>query len=324
MLIGIWAYILNLASIAVLAFAMGIVVLSVCSPLVIKQFGELSAKHRKVALWIWVLGPWSLGLLTTLLFTPFSQKMVVSGEISNVAHWHHFYVFHAESWHGIVLLAFLLFTVWRFARVVQRARSQQKAMKTLCMLSTFRDKCFGSLPVFLVNSDISTAFTAGLAKPGCYISTGLIKQLTKNERDIVVRHELAHVDCRDPLVTVVFTICSSFYPKSVRRQQLRQFLLVTEQLADQRATRRHAASDVASALIKVARLQRVSPNLFTGAPVSYFGADHLSERIQSLLATNNTKAFPVLGYLGAMAFLLAASITTIDGLHHLVEFVFTH
>ena len=324
MLMGNWAVALNLASITFLTSLTLVVLLSLAWGFSVKTIDTSSTQRRRTVLWLWVLAPWLLGLAAMLLLSPYSQQSAISSPINAVAHWHHFDVFHVGSWHGIALLMCLAFTGWLFCRTVRRLYLQQQKIRTLCSLSALHAHSFRSAPVISLASDVPTAFTAGFLRPTCYVSTGLAKRLTESELDIVVQHELAHRQRRDPLFALFFAALSGFYPRSVATQLTGRYSLVTEQLADQKASQRHAAIDIASTLIKVARLQKASPSVFAGAGACYFGADNISQRVQHLLAPCSSTPYPFLGLLVLMVVLLTVSTFMVDSLHHLIEFIFTH
>ena len=58
----------------------------------------------------------------------------------------------------------------------------------------------GGTVALIKDGSIKTAFTFGLVRPRIYVSTGLIKSLSRSELRTVVLHEARHMKSRDPLL----------------------------------------------------------------------------------------------------------------------------
>ncbi len=53
--------------------------------------------------------------------------------------------------------------------------------------------------VYVIESSIPTAFTGGVFRPSCFISTELIEQTSSDNIEIIIQHKLAHVHYLGPL-----------------------------------------------------------------------------------------------------------------------------
>ena len=65
--------------------------------------------------------------------------------------------------------------------------------------------------IFIIDSSIPAAFTGGLIKPSCFISTGLMEQLGSDDIEIIIQHELAHSHYADPLKKWLFSFFSAYF-----------------------------------------------------------------------------------------------------------------
>ena len=68
MLVGSLAITLNLMSVALLAFFIGVVVLSVSAPLCFSKLSHFTFRIRKLALWLLATGPWWIGAICVAIF----------------------------------------------------------------------------------------------------------------------------------------------------------------------------------------------------------------------------------------------------------------
>ena len=323
MLISEWAVVMNLLAIALLGLLIAAVLMTF-TWLLLGRFGTLfSVKSQKALLWVWVTGPWVLGLSTTLLFSPMFANTFISNWIETFAHWHHFYVFQMSSWHGISVIIFVSFSVALIAIKGWHLHRQTSAVLMLNAFSKSHQQNHGKYNVVVLESDVPTAFTSGFLKPVCYVSTSLINRLSEEELDIVIQHELAHVRNKDPLAKLFIAFFSAYYPKKIAVALNDNFSLITEQLADQATALKYSAEDVASTLFNVTRMQKYRPVHLSSKALSYFGENHITLRVQQLLKPTN-KPLPLIIPLSCMLFLLCMTVLTVDATHHLVESIFNH
>lgn len=323
MLINDWAVVMNLVAIALLGFIISASLLS-CVWLLLSRFIHLfSIKSQKLVMWIWVTGPWALGFITMLVFSPVFEQTPMQAWISGVAHWHHLYVFQLNSWHGLSVALFIAFSVVLLNIKWRQLHGQSSSVQMLKAFSNSQQRTISGQRVIILDSDVPTAFTSGLIKPLCYVSRGLVEQLTEKELNIVIEHELAHVGKKDPLFKLLFAFFSAYYPKQLAHKLNGKFSLITEHLADQATVMKHSAEDIASTLVKVVRLQKAIPEYENSSTLSYFGADNIAQRVQQLLKPIN-RPIPLVIPIASMLILLCMTVLAVDATHHLIESSFSH
>ena len=167
------------------------------------------------------------------------------------------------------------------------------------------------------------AFTAGLWRPVSAVSEGLIAALSGDELAAVLAHEAAHARARDPLWQLWAQLSLELaFPARPRRQLLSDLSLCTERCRDEEACAAPGQRlEMASALVKMARLG-VRP---VGAPaplgVAFFGAPALVTRAEALLEVSAPQASGGAGLRRRhlKQGLIAASAALASPLHHLVE-----
>ncbi|MFC0116457.1 M56 family metallopeptidase [Pseudoalteromonas xiamenensis] len=326
MITGNVAVLLNLLSIAVLAFAICICIVTISTRLFLPNLESLTFNIRKIALWSIVSSPWWVAGVCVSLFWPGERAALSLTWLSEFAHWHHIDIFSYSSWHSIALLVAGLFLSWTVFKAVYVRHKQVQVMSDLLQLSNVTAaKTSNNHAYFLLPLSTPAAFTSGFVEPKVYLTSGLTEKITEQELDIVVQHELAHVEAKDPLFKVVYSVFASFYPVIVKFALIKQYILVTEQMADNAVTETYDHLDVAQTLINVARMQRSVSLGCDGLQTSYFGNDQTSIRVERLVYPLNASSKVVL----ILTILLFASIpvltaSTVDSIHHIIETFFSH
>lgn len=323
MLISDFAVAMNLMAIALLGFFVGVMLLSFMWFLLGHLISSYSTSSQKVLIWMWLLGPWILGLTTMLIFSPLFEQTVLYAWIERLAHWHHLYVFQLNSWHGVTVIFFVVFSFGLIIIKAAQVYRQGNALHTLKHFSSSQPPFSDGQKVLVIDSDIPTAFTSGLINPTCYVSKGLVDNLSLVELNIVLEHELAHARNRDPLFILLIACLSAYYPKKLALLLVAKYRLMTEHIADQSTILKHSAEDVAATIVKVVRLQKHSPVKESGAYLSYFGANDITQRIQQLLLPTQ-KSISMIIPIVFMLMVLCVTVVAVDATHHLVEYVFTH
>ena len=331
MLVENLAISLNLLSIAVLAFAISVVFIAVISPFTLHRIAQFTFGIRKVILWSLVTAPWWIAISCVGFFWPRQQDIFPAALLNDFAHWHHVDIFSFTSWHAVTLLSASAYLLWSVTRTVYIRRKQSSAMADLIGLSDIKlQHINGKQGYYSLPLPIPAAFTTGLLSPKIYVTTALKERVNEQELDIIIRHEMAHVEARDPMYKVVFATFAAFFPATATRELIKQFTLLTEQMADSAVTKEYDNLDVAQTLINVARMQRSVDSMHNnmgcdGLQTSYFGNDQTSVRVQSLISPVMSSSRLAMGFaiiLFASAPLLTAS--TVDSLHHIIETFFTH
>jgi Zn-dependent protease with chaperone function len=331
MFVGELAISLNLLSIAVLAFTVSIALIAITSRLTLFLLQHFTLGIRKLILWSLVTAPWWIAASCVGFFWPWQQDLFPAAWLNDLAHWHHVDIFSFTSWHSVTLFSSGAYLLWSMTSTVYTRRKQSAAMSDLIGLSgiqpqeTRNQYSYYSLPLA-----IPAAFTTGLISPKIYLTTALQERVNEQELEIIVRHEMSHVDAHDPLFKVVFAALAGFFPAVITRKLLQQFSLLTEQMADSAATTEYDNLDVAQTLINVARMQRNAGfnrqnSGCDGMQTSYFCNDQTSVRVQRLMTPIRSSSRLALG-LALMLFATAPlfTVSAVDGLHHFIETFFTH
>ena len=309
----------NLLAIFTIAFAITNLVVSIGVSLLGQKLTSVQLKPRKALLWFCVSMPWIMSILVCLYLLDIYVYSSIF-ETKQYAHWHHISDFNWFSWHAvtiILLLSYMMFVLTSKTRQLWLHR-QEVSLLTCLSKNLSRGAYEVEIPKF-------AAFTSGIRSKKCFITTGLLNEVTPEELDVILKHERAHVVNNDPLKKWLFSILVSFYFAPVARLLTLQMVLAMEQDADNAVLEEGIDRIfVASTLIKVAKLNAQEDILKSSALVVNFGADVLEQRIYFLLGRlqlspiNKTVAF---SFAIALFFLC---MTSLDGVHHLIETVFSH
>jgi beta-lactamase regulating signal transducer with metallopeptidase domain len=159
-------------------------------------------------------------------------------------------------------------------------------------------------------ADAPPLVVAGLFHPTLYISSALARVLNQQELEGAIGHEIAHVRRRDNLKKLVLRLCCIPAPNPIEQQ----WLAALETTADSEAVcSRQQALDLASALVKAARLSTSSPDLamtFTSA-----GSELLRLRVNRLLQWSGNSS-PISGaYFAVLAGCLSATAALLWSLY---------
>ncbi|VAX23330.1 hypothetical protein MNBD_NITROSPINAE02-996 [hydrothermal vent metagenome] len=133
-----------------------------------------------------------------------------------------------------------------------------------------------------------TAFTIGLFNPRIFVSSGLMDELTQEELNAVVSHELHHARKRDPLRLFIMSfIKDMFFYIPMGRHYLERFYITKEFAADEGAVIITGKPvDMAEALLKITRIRHEA----IPAGVSILsGAKQVGKRIEALLEPGQKK-----------------------------------
>ena len=324
MLIDATAILLNLLNIALFGLLAAVALLSLLWPLTAHYLQHLSPFTQQRVLWLFVTTPWVASSICVCVFLASLNQNVDFLWLDQLAHWHHPYVFQLDSWHSVTLVLFILGLAYLLTKKGLDAARHLNTLKSITHLSqkktgherTRRD-------IIVLESQTPTAFAAGLVNSKCYITTGLIEQVSKTELDIIIAHERAHIRHRDVQKKLLFTLFASLYPKPVARRLNRLFSVAMEQLADAHVCQSHCAFDIAETLLKAARAQQVSTRT-NSLLVNYVSADDVDIRVRALIAPQTFRSLPWAYCLLLMVLITLLSSVAVDALHHLIEALFSH
>ncbi|MDP4639658.1 MAG: M56 family metallopeptidase [Pseudomonadales bacterium] len=333
MLINESAIVFNLLSIALMGLLAAAAVLVLIWPLLARCFALFSAGTQKKLLWLLVVTPWLASSLCLFIFLPSVFQLETTLWLTPLAHWHHPYVFYLDSWHGAALFLFMLGTAYVLIKNALGAVRHLNALDLLTRLSNqsprsqiqynARQWVFGR-DIIVLESRTPAAFAAGLLNPRCYVTTGLIAQVSEAELDIIVAHERAHIKHKDIQKKLLFALLAALYPKPITQRLNRLFSLATEQLADAHVSRCYSVFDIAQTLVNAAKIMRFSVGNGSAASINHFIAGDVDVRVRALVTPQKFRSFPWAYCLLIMMLTTTLSFAGIDTLHHLIEAIFSH
>ncbi|MEX2130515.1 MAG: M56 family metallopeptidase [Pseudohongiellaceae bacterium] len=165
-------------------------------------------------------------------------------------------------------------------------------------------------------------FTLGWWLPEIYVSTGLIRQTSHNDMEVMLCHETEHRRRRDNLRLLLARIFGVLLPAGFFRQLLDDVRLLTEQACDFKAADYFGEVAVAETLL---RMQRVLQGSALNLPVnaSAFLANEVEARITAVLDASTRQAFTSGQLAGFGTVLLVFLLFTIEPLHHISEWLIT-
>jgi Zn-dependent protease with chaperone function len=156
----------------------------------------------------------------------------------------------------------------------------------------------------------------GVLRPRVLVSDALREALPAGTLDVVLAHEQAHLERRDPVVGAVASLAAAFGLPSVSGRLVTAWRQAAEEAADADAAARHGVLPVADALVAFARLD-IRP-VAVGAG---FGSTGLEARVVHLLGERTVARPSRAGVFAlALAFLMVAgALSHHEALHHSVE-----
>ena len=315
--LAVW---LNIMAIAVIVFTLANIAVSMIVSLLTQRFFALEVDSRKSVLWLLALVPWLASFLVALYFGYSSVSNWPINLNNDYAHWHHINAFTLLSWHSLTLLVAATGLLYVLIKNITKLL---KHNEELANLQNFA-KPLGN-DCYELDVPQASAFTSGLFNRRCYITTGMIEQTTSQEQSVIMRHEKAHADNHDPLKKWLFSLLAASFIPSIGARLKLHMTLAMEQSADN-AVLNHSMPPtlVAATLVKVAKLNAATTPLIDHEIVASFGADVLEQRVYFLLGQLQLK--PVNKLLSLMFFILILllCLTSIDGVHHFIETIFSH
>jgi hypothetical protein len=135
------------------------------------------------------------------------------------------------------------------------------------------------LPVYAIDEAFPAVAVIGFARPALFIADRVVRECTADEVRAMVRHECAHVSVHDNLKRLLIRACPDLPAGLLDRA----WACAAEEAADAAAAAEQpgCALDLASALIRVARLAPVAP-----APAimsAFYGGGSIESRVRRLL-----------------------------------------
>ena len=309
----------NLLAIFSITFVVANISLSALFSLVSQQFLKIEVKSRKRLLWLITLSPWIISsALSVLIFYSYHFE----SELSSLSflHWHHMSDFEWNSWHGYIVGLSVLFIAYVFASGAIKLWLHKREVDSLTRFATKMQN-----GVFKIDSDKASAFSTGFIWKKCFVTSDLLNKTTSDEFDVVINHEMAHINSNDPFKKWLFALLCSFFVQPIAVRLKLHLTLAMEQEADNSVINGGASKlFVASTLIKIAKFNAQSDLVKNNDLVANFGADVLEQRIYFLLDKLNLEPINKSVTAGLFLLLIVISTTSIDGIHHFMETLFSH
>lgn len=311
---------LNMATILVLSFAIANFSVSIFVSLLAQKFLNIQVESRKIILWLLVVLPWLASICVALLFLNEYSTSTIFDLEAEYAHWHHMNEFNWLSWHGATLITALGFTLQLCAKKLIQLRFHRMNLLSLTRLSKPLEN-----NVYEIELSNPSAFTAGFTRKKCFITSGMLKEMTTEEVKVILGHEKAHAKMNDPLKKWLFSIFSAFFIPVLAERLKLHMMLAMEQAADNAVVNNETPSTlVASTLVKVARLNAQYSPLKDNELIVNFGADVLEQRVYFLLGQLSLKPANKIVTATFATLIFIGCLSSIDGVHHLIETVFSH
>lgn len=311
---------LNMLTIAVLTFALANGAVSVVVASLAQQFLKIQIRSRKTFLWVLATLPWFASLCVTLCFVYRYYTASLFDKSFNFAHWHHMSSFNWQSWHGATLIFASIIIIYVTSSKLWQLRKHSKELALLTDLSyPVTDN------VYKIEAPYASAFTSGFTHKRCFVTDSLLRQTSQQEQAIIIAHEQAHAKHNDPLKKWLFSVLAAFFIPTVSKRLKLHMTLAMEQAADNAVINDELDSTaVASALVKVARLNAQQTPVCNNELVANFGAQVLEQRVYFLLGQLNLK--PANKYMTSALIVatLLLCLSSIDVLHHFIETIFNH
>jgi len=185
---------------------------------------------------------------------------------------------------AVVSAAGLLLALWRGVAAWIATRSLVKDWLRLAEPVRFDQV---RIPAYRLRHQFPVIAIVGAIRPKLFIADHLFQSLTSEEMAAAIAHECGHLAARDNLKRAALRACRdalAIFPCGARLD--RAWAEASEAAADEHAARgeRAVALDLASALIKIARLvpEGVKPTMPAGALLIGDGADGISQRVRRL------------------------------------------
>ncbi len=172
----------------------------------------------------------------------------------------------------------------------------------------------------VVASDHPFSFVTGLVRPKIWIASALEDSLAADQLAVVLAHEHAHAERRDPLRAATATALSWPLWPSVRRAVLGELALASEQACDEAAALRLGDRlRVAEAILAVERLVRRTSTSLVPASASAFGGSNVRARVHGLVGDLGVECLPRSVAGAAIALASVVIPVSADALHHGME-----
>lgn len=143
------------------------------------------------------------------------------------------------------------------------------------------------VPVFKLDHTLPVFAVVGVVRPKLFVAGQVLSLLDENEISAVIQHELGHMRARDNLKRLIMNFAGDFLLIGLGHSMDKDWADLSEAAADEFAVHtrgRSAAIDLASALIKIARLMPDEPMPpMPAVSYAFETGESLAQRVRRLL-----------------------------------------
>jgi hypothetical protein len=216
--------------------------------------------------------------------------------------------------------------VW-LAHGIRRAVLAWRATRTLARAWRVRgrrlDIADTPLPVFAIDEAYPIVVVVGLRRPAVFISERVLHSCSPHEVRAMILHECAHVAARDNITRFALRACPTLFPANRRLETL--WTHASEEAADAAAAglSPRLRTDLANALVTVARLATVTPPPLPASAL-YLGGS-IESRVRRLLgpaeAHRSSRVRMLAASLAVVTATVAAAVVFGPTLHDAIEVI---
>lgn len=247
-----------------------------------------------------------------LLFSPVTENALID------SHCHDNCAPHAPLFDSVLpavlgLIVFLLVMVFLSRRLYRNITLSTQLQRRLLSISDPANGCYH------IADSKPLVFTLGWWKSHIFITEGLLAHCSRQDIDIILEHEKAHVLRRDNVRLLLGRMFLFLIPKNYSDRLFSSLQLFSEAACDLLAARKFSRLEIAETLLKIQKLIP-KPDIAHGR-VAFTGSE-VEHRIKFLLRVSGDSANSYL-LTSACAVLALLSIAfLLDPLHHLLELIF--
>jgi beta-lactamase regulating signal transducer with metallopeptidase domain len=183
-------------------------------------------------------------------------------------------------------ILFLLFLITvlslliNIVRIINFKNSLRKIVNKSKLLKQLEDKHDLSNKIIIFDDKTPQAFCIGILKPQIFLSTELLKIMSRLELETIIIHEKQHLDNNDNFVLLILQVLkNTFFFLPIFRDIVDHYEIQNEIRADDLAIRKSGQNNVLSSLRKLIDYPVVSTTLVS----SFLGGQNIEPRIQTLL-----------------------------------------
>jgi len=260
--------------------------------------------------------PLLLGFSVTLfLFVPMLESALVSSHCHDVCTSHVPLIASPEiAVFGLTIVAVILATF--LFQIIKNLRAGLHLQKQLLRLANQDGE-------YLTLEDKHPfVFTLGWWRNQIYVTQGLKEQCNDEEIAIVLAHEKAHSRRYDNIRILLATVFTSVLPGKLTSTLREDFHLLIESACDFEASEQFGELRVAETLLKIQKLSPMRFNLGSTVIVSAFTGSEVELRIKALVQGRSLSAMQRVGFQLTVILLVAASLGSVQPLHHSLEYLF--